>query len=1515
MDRANSRALVAAVGILVSCQSLVAGFPADPSGREYYPTQSIKVPATTRQRTFSAADAQTNFTSFQGTENVQTQGERLTFVLTGPEATLGWGNYLGRQPTRQIQDMLSEKMDVVVRVRQSGAKSQWTLRFWTAGKRMKIEPTTATLTGTAWQELVLPQGKGWMVPNPDGMEFTIRGRKGDRVEIEYVKLSQLRFTGYCRKEFVLPEGKVWKAVADVGSKNRSVWFGGSVIRSELFINGQAVKRRGSTFYMHAKPVDIRPYLRPGRNCIAFAADRIGHPAFLFFQAQIVMESGETLRWQADKSWRASTTEQAGWNTVGFDDGAWDAALPGPAIAHATRDWATRAVPIPGYKGALEIVNPAGKSLFYKDDTDVRLDILTPAGRGGQAPILEYMAGPVDSDGRTPTAATTRVSAFERRNGSLVYHLDLGRLPHGVYTIALALVGADGTVLESRPREPFMVLRRLSQRVVPGNDYLAGLDMELEDAIDFTAGTDSHPWVETLAPSTSHAKPGQRVDTPRIVSQDGLTYREMTGRTRGSTFSYRFAFKHPGAFYLLEIDYPDNAARNIQVAINNKVEKSWSNSESGVGAETGRRFYKTNTMQTLRWIHVADEGVHSVDVMTGEDDLPAAAAAFRIHRINGDLPAVSVGTARQFGIHSERSFYTSGIGANFGVGSPFRSTKTWNGLREGHSMMDNFIMDLLWMLETGERYVQYLKFAGQNVHVMGCMQYSEYNTPAIEPDDTDTSRIPHCFRSVMATLFDTNDIDFYARLELAQFRDVGGLDNDAQVAKGADTVWMVDAEGRQFIARLETVTKNYLHPANRAAFRNLVESWRDKFAALPHFRGIHMLLGPSGHPMGYWPPAHANGQHYDEPFHYSYDDATFALLEDDFGFKLPIAADDPGRFRRRAELMRNRRFRERFVRWRCEKLRDFLGEAATILRAARPDLQVAAALAIEDPNFYKEWTRSGMPFKAFMRQFAFDLDLLSATEGVQTGRWTVNWQQPNYRLGIPSQDPYHRIPRADPEVIDTFQRDTGDFVFVRNSWDENLITAPGHAFGGKATLVESDWVMKYNRARTLPLPAHFHAREAVIQAIITGATDMVITGFTDLNINVGAEDVLRTIAEVYTKLPKQTFAPVLDTGMESNFVIRRLTQGDETWVSIANPGYWQLTGRLELQTTGTITWLADGSTADTAPKGDSKVLPITLAPYGLVGIHIDTSDLRIPTYETDAISPAELEHMTKIVSLADRLIRDPQVGLLLSAADKAFMRALCDKTAAALAERAYARAWANLNDWRFRILYENFLVKAAKDLAALPSSVEAAPSQRAANGLLVLSVTPCVEPPTLDGKLDEAAWRALPFSSGFKTLDDAPALAETAVRAMVDRQYLYFGFVCADRNVAELKATATGEREVFSSKDDVLDIFLQPDETRAVYYQMAFNPAGILFDQKVTGGERDYDFHPDWRVAIHKGDGYWSAEVAIPFAGLGLAGKDKGSWRANAHRLFRDGALETTHWSNPRGGLHTPNRFGTIAFPE
>ena len=264
----------------------------DPTTDDYVFAASIQYPVENREKVFRADKATANFTFFHGVEGLTVEDGKLGFALSGKKATLGWGNYMGRQPIAQIEDMGQQQIVIQVGVRQSMPQSKWTARLWRDGERLD-RTASAVLKGQKKSELSF-KALRTDGANADGLELTVEAEPGTRFEVEYLKLIQPTYEGYCRTEFVLPEGRIWRAIANVGSANERHWTGMDEITSRLHVNGKVVERRGARHLYHTYPVDIAPYLKPGKNCVGFYGFRIGYSPFIYFQAKVIMESGEVV---------------------------------------------------------------------------------------------------------------------------------------------------------------------------------------------------------------------------------------------------------------------------------------------------------------------------------------------------------------------------------------------------------------------------------------------------------------------------------------------------------------------------------------------------------------------------------------------------------------------------------------------------------------------------------------------------------------------------------------------------------------------------------------------------------------------------------------------------------------------------------------------------------------------------------------------------------------------------------------------------------------------------------------------------------------------------------------------------------------------------------------------------------------------------------------------------------------------------------------------------------------------
>jgi len=145
-----------------------------------------------------------------------------------------------------------------------------------------------------------------------------------------------------------------------------------------------------------------------------------------------------------------------------------------------------------------------------------------------------------------------------------------------------------------------------------------------------------------------------------------------------------------------------------------------------------------------------------------------------------------------------------------------------------------------------------------------------------------------------------------------------------------------------------------------------------------------------------------------------------------------------------------------------------------------------------------------------------------------------------------------------------------------------------------------------------------------------------------------------------------------------------------------------------------------------------------------------------------------------------------------------------------------------------------------------------------------------EPPTLDGKLDDAAWANALTLTGF-TLprsDKRPAKSIEA-RLCLDAQALYIAFTCEEPHPKRIKARATVENDNVW-QDDCIEVWIRTTSSMLEFDQFIVNTLGTR--QSVRRRQRlDLPpWKPRWEAKVRKGATLWTVEMRIPFSELDLA---------------------------------------------
>ena len=225
----------------------------------------------------------------------------------------------------------------------------------------------------------------------------------------------------------------------------------------------------------------------------------------------------------------------------------------------------------------------------------------------------------------------------------------------------------------------------------------------------------------------------------------------------------------------------------------------------------------------------------------------------------------------------------------------------------------------------------------------------------------------------------------------------------------------------------------------------------------------------------------------------------------------------------------------------------------------------------------------------------------------------------------------------------------------------------------------------------------------------------------------------------------------------------------------------------------------------------------------------------------------------------------------------------------------------------------------------------------------LAVPFVATPPTLDGKLDDAAWanaaRTAAFvEPGTGAANDKSPVAAFARLAWDDRR-LYVGVVVMDDAPVTPFPKNAADPHLWE-RSSAVELMIQPGDPvdNRAYFELQVDPEGAVFDTRwddynrpITGGpdEATKQFgHLDWSSGMERaafvGKGFYSIEFAVPWASFTAAGpmrvavppKPGDVWRLNLYS-FRDGQRQALAWSPIRGkgNFHKSAQWGRVRFAK
>ncbi|MCZ6795889.1 MAG: DUF5916 domain-containing protein [Planctomycetota bacterium] len=180
-----------------------------------------------------------------------------------------------------------------------------------------------------------------------------------------------------------------------------------------------------------------------------------------------------------------------------------------------------------------------------------------------------------------------------------------------------------------------------------------------------------------------------------------------------------------------------------------------------------------------------------------------------------------------------------------------------------------------------------------------------------------------------------------------------------------------------------------------------------------------------------------------------------------------------------------------------------------------------------------------------------------------------------------------------------------------------------------------------------------------------------------------------------------------------------------------------------------------------------------------------------------------------------------------------------------------------------------------------------------------------EGPVVDGRLDDPVWQRAPVGGPLRQYEPTTGgemTERTEFRVLYDKERLYVGVWCFDRQPEEIIARVMA-RDESVSRDDFVAIALDTFLDRRNGYYFRTNANGAREDALVSDNtHRNKDWDAIWAARGSIDEDGWKVEIAIPFKSLAFD-PALDTWGFNISRTIAR-KFERGRWASPRPEVRT-----------
>jgi Domain of unknown function (DUF5916)/Carbohydrate family 9 binding domain-like len=187
-----------------------------------------------------------------------------------------------------------------------------------------------------------------------------------------------------------------------------------------------------------------------------------------------------------------------------------------------------------------------------------------------------------------------------------------------------------------------------------------------------------------------------------------------------------------------------------------------------------------------------------------------------------------------------------------------------------------------------------------------------------------------------------------------------------------------------------------------------------------------------------------------------------------------------------------------------------------------------------------------------------------------------------------------------------------------------------------------------------------------------------------------------------------------------------------------------------------------------------------------------------------------------------------------------------------------------------------------------------------------------EPPTIDGRLDDGAWREGEWAGDYTQqmpTEGAPPSQATELKILYDDKSVFFAIRAHDD--PSLVHRYPGRRDAFTG--DIVGVCFDSYNSRRTGFEFDLTAGGSKIDLVLGNGEEEWDttWDPVWDGAVAHDEQGWTAEFRVPLSQLRYGPEDEQVWGLHAWRWI-DRHREEDQWQLiPRQNTGRMHQLGEL----